>query len=63
MLIFAETFHLLGDIPKMGAMGRVLLPDWLGVKPGIIILGVVIMALAGFTGAEYVERRLANKGV
>jgi hypothetical protein len=39
--------------------GRLTLPEVLGTTPGVVGLGVLLMALAGFVGAEWAERRFA----
>lgn len=61
MFIFGETYSMLGDFTQTGAMGRVLLPEWLGVKPGVVILAVVLIAVAGFKGAEIAERYFSRE--
>ena len=39
-----------------GALGRLTLPDWLGVSPGIVVFAIVLMALTMFWAAEKIER-------
>jgi hypothetical protein len=41
---------------EAGYFGRLTLFDWLGVDAGIVVLGVVFMALGMFYGAEWIER-------
>jgi hypothetical protein len=38
-----------------GFHGRLTLPDWLGAPAGAVVLGVVLMALGMFWGAEKLE--------
>lgn len=35
--------------------GRLTIPEWLGMNYGVVVLGVVLMALAMFAGAEWAE--------
>ena len=39
-----------------GYMGRITIPEWLGLPVGVVVVGVVIMALFMFWGAEQLER-------
>jgi len=38
-----------------GYMGRVTIPEWLGLPYGVVVVGVVLMALFMFWGAEQLE--------
>jgi hypothetical protein len=38
-----------------GYMGRITIPEWLGVPYGVVVVGVVLMALFMFWGAEQLE--------
>lgn len=44
-----------------GYMGRVTLFDWLKVPVGVVVLGVVLMALFMFWGAEQLEHRFGGR--
>lgn len=56
IFVFAETEIYFGNFHNYsGAMGRYTLFDWLGVDAGWVALGVVIMALGMFWGAEKLE--------
>jgi hypothetical protein len=37
--------------------GALTLPDLIGVPYGVVVCGIVLVALAGFRGAEWIERR------
>lgn len=68
MFVFAElipiqVFRALYLHETPGFTGRLTLPEWLGVRPGIVAAGVVLVALAGFAGAEWAERRFSPGGV
>lgn len=39
-----------------GAKGRYMLSDWLGVDPGYVVLGMVLMAVMCFFVVERVEK-------
>lgn len=39
-----------------GFAGRLTLSEWLGVNAGVVVLGVVLMALGMFWGGEKLER-------
>jgi uncharacterized membrane protein YedE/YeeE len=39
------------------ARGSLTLPQWLHLPYGVVVFAVVAMALAGFAGAEWIERR------
>jgi hypothetical protein len=55
-VIFSEGFPLYSKFYVSGAKGSFFLYQWLGVKPALLGVGVVIMALAAFFGADKVER-------
>jgi hypothetical protein len=38
-----------------GSVGRLTLPQWLGLPPGVVVFAVVLMALLMFWGAEKLE--------
>ena len=44
-----------------GDMGRVTIYQQLGIRPGIIGFLVVLMALGGFWGAEWLEKKFGEK--
>lgn len=44
-----------------GFLGRFTLPQWLGVPAGTVVLGVVVMALGMFWGAEKLEGTFARR--
>jgi uncharacterized protein len=60
-LAFAEAFPLLKRLYYAGELGARTLPQALGVPYGVVVFGVVLMALGGFAGAEWVERGMAAK--
>ena len=50
-----EKFYLSGD------MGRVLVPDWLGIPAGVVVFLVVAIALGAFALTHVLDRRFAAK--
>jgi hypothetical protein len=61
ILVFAETLSGFETFwLNAGALGRFTLPDALGVPWGVVVAGVVVMALLVFKGVEALERRFAR---
>jgi hypothetical protein len=56
-LVFAEAFPLLKGFYLSGDLGRLTLPEVFGLPYGLVVFGVVLMAVAGFRGAAWIERR------
>jgi hypothetical protein len=57
---FFFVFPLLEGFYDSSSMGRVLLPEVLGVPAGVVVLGVVLMALGAFALTHVIARRLAR---
>ncbi|NWF69949.1 MAG: YeeE/YedE family protein [Chloroflexi bacterium] len=53
---FGETVGLYEEFWNSSYMGRFTLPQFFNVDTGVVVLGVVLMALAAFAFAEYSER-------
>jgi hypothetical protein len=53
---FALAFPLLKGLYAAGGLGARTLPQVLGIPHGVLVLGVVLMAVGGFAGATRVER-------
>lgn len=62
IFVFGEMFPLLENFYKSTAMGIVTLPELFGMSYGSLVFLVVLMALGGFAGAEWVEKKF-SKGV
>lgn len=58
---FGEAWTLVRGFYESGAMGSLTLPRLLGLPYGLVVLLVVLMALGGFAGAGWVERRFAPR--
>jgi len=62
IFIFGESvdgFRIFWE--NAGGYGRVTLPEWLRVRTGTVVFGVVLMALAMFWGAEKVEQYFVER--
>jgi hypothetical protein len=59
-LVFAEAFPLIKSFYVSSDYGRQTLPSVLGLRYGLVVFGVVLMAVAGFWGAGWVEKRFAS---
>lgn len=63
IFFFGELYPYLEKFVNSTNMGRINLPELLGINYGIVLLIVIIMAIAGFTGAEWIENYMAKKNV
>lgn len=63
LLLFGETAPAFwGFFNHAGAAGRVTLFEWLGVDAGVVVLGVVLMAVGAFAFAEIMEKVFSPPG-
>ena len=62
---FGELYPLVSGFYASTDMGQLTLPQVTGLPYGLLVFAVVLMALGGFAGAEWVEKRMAarNAGV
>lgn len=60
VFVFGEMFPLLEDFYSATSMGRITLPELFGMSYGLLVFLVVVMAIGGFAGAEWVERKLGK---
>jgi len=56
IFLFGETVQYFEDFWNSSYYGRLTLMDWLNLPTGIVVLGVVLMALVMFWGGEQLER-------
>jgi rhodanese-related sulfurtransferase len=61
IFLFGETVQYFEEFWYSSYLGRVTLPEILGVPTGWVVLGVVLMALFMFWGAEQLERIIGGK--
>jgi uncharacterized protein len=59
IFVFGEAFPLLQGFYQSGDLGRLTLPQAFHLPYGLVVFLVVVMAVGGFMGAEWVERRFA----
>jgi hypothetical protein len=58
---FALSFPLVKSLYQAGDLGTKTLPQVLGVPFGLLVFGVVVVAVLGFAGATWVEKRMAAR--
>jgi hypothetical protein len=61
ILVFGEVFPLVSSFYVSTAMGQITLPQITGLPYGLLVFLVVLMALGGFVGATWVEKKMASK--
>jgi len=55
IFLFGETVELFDGFWNSSYMGRYTLPELFGLPTGVVVLGVTVMAVLIFFGAEYLE--------
>ena len=55
IFLFGETVGLYENFWNSSYMGRLTIQDWLNVPAGVVVVGVVLMALFMFWGSEKLE--------
>jgi hypothetical protein len=58
---FALAFPLVRGLYGAGEVGAVTLPQATGLPHGLLVFAVVLMAVGGFAGATWVERKMAGR--
>jgi len=61
IFVFGEVFPLVSNFYVSTPMGQITLPQISGLPYGLLVFLVVLMALGGFAGAEWVEKKMASK--
>jgi hypothetical protein len=61
IFVFAELFPFLSDFYYSTNIGRVTVHEFFGISYGMMVFLVVIMAIGGFVGAEWVEKKMNSK--
>ncbi|MBE2238025.1 MAG: YeeE/YedE family protein [Caldilineaceae bacterium] len=56
IFLFGETVQSFETFWNSSYFGRLTLMDWLGLPTGVVVIGVVLMALFMFWGGEQLER-------
>ncbi len=58
---FALAFPLVKGLYGAGSLGTRTLPQVLGIPYGILVFAVVVVAVLGFAGATWVEKKMAAR--
>lgn len=58
--LFGELFPLLSGFYGSTPMGQVTIPQYFNLSYGLVVFLVVLMAIGGFVGAGWVEKRFAS---
>jgi hypothetical protein len=58
---FALAFPLARGLYTAGDLGTRTLPQALGISWGILVFAVVVVAVLGFAGATWVEKKMAAR--
>jgi rhodanese-related sulfurtransferase len=61
IFLFGETVGSFESFWYSSYFGRLTIPDWLGANTGVVVVGVVLMALFMFWGSEQLERIFGKK--
>ncbi|PID92642.1 MAG: sulfurtransferase [Bacteroidetes bacterium] len=61
IVLFAEVYPLLENFYKGSFRGTPTLPEVLGVKEGVVVLGIIIVAMGMFWVAEWAEKKFPQK--
>jgi uncharacterized protein len=60
-LLFAEAYPLFKPLHDATPMGRVTIPEYFNLPYGMVVFAVVMMAIGGFAGAGWVEKKMAGR--
>jgi len=58
--VYAEVYPWIKGFVNSGAMGQVTLPEVFNVPWGLVVFVVVVIAVVGFWGATFIERRFGG---
>ena len=61
IFLFGETVGEYESFWYSSDYGRYTLQDWLGLDAGVVVLGIVILAILAFWGSEYLEQIFGDK--
>ncbi len=59
--IIAEIFPYIQDFYHMTPMGKVFIPDYFDISYGAVVFFVVLIAVGGFAGATWLEKKFGGK--
>ena len=61
IFLFGETVSLLYNFLYSTSAGQITLPQLLNLPHSVVLLLIVVLAIAGFAGAEAIEKRYSAK--
>ncbi len=61
IFVFGETVQYFEEFWNSSYYGRFTIMDWLNLSTGVVVVGVVLMALFMFWGGELLEQRFGGK--
>lgn len=61
--LFGESYSLLKEFYASTSLGALTFPQLLDLPYGFMVFAVVVMALAGFAGSGWLERKFGPKGI
>lgn len=61
-LVFAEAFPVVKGFVGATSLGQITIPQYFNLPYGLVVFGIALMALAGFWGAGWVEKKVAPAG-
>jgi len=59
IFVFGEAYPIVKAFYTTTSMGQITLPQMFQVSYGLVVFAVVLMAVGGFAGATWVEKRMA----
>jgi hypothetical protein len=62
VLLTGSLFERISDFYSSTARGSFTLPELLGLPYGLVVAGIVFVAIGGFRMADALERRFAAAG-
>ncbi len=60
-LLFAEAYPIFKPLHKATEIGQTTIPQYFNLPYGLVVFAVVVMAVGGFAGAGWVEKRMAKR--
>ncbi len=61
IFIYGEVYPFISGFANSTPMGRITIPEYFNISYGIIVFLVVLMAIGGFIGSEWVEKKYGYK--
>jgi hypothetical protein len=61
IFIFGEVYPMISGFVNSSYMGLISIPQLLDINYGFVVFAVILMAIGGFTAAEWGEKLMAKK--